>query len=123
MTRQVSKSVLAAVVFPLLLGTAGCITNGDNFRSDVSWIKAGQTKQADAKMIMGEPYSVGNAGGKQTWTYGFYRYKLFGKSLQKELKLYWNPDGTVSSYSYNSSFPNDTNSVTGGDKGGPAADF
>lgn len=96
-------------------GSTGCVTNGDEFRSETSWIKEGVTKQSDVKMLMGEPYSVGNSSGKPTWTYGYYRYRLFGKSHQKEMKFYWNPDGTVSHYSYTSSFPGDTSKV-----GGPA---
>ena len=92
-----------------LLGlSAGCVTEGKDFKSDVTWIKDGQTKNADVKMVLGAPHSVGNSGGKETWTYGFYRYKLIGKSLQKELKFYWNPDCSVSSFSFNSSFPEDT---------------
>lgn len=94
----------------LLLGAglSGCVTNGQDFRSDVSWIKEGQTKKSDVQMLLGEPFSVGNAGGKPTWTYGYYRYKLFGKSYQKELKLYWRPDGSVDTFSFSSSFPTDT---------------
>lgn len=91
---------------------AGCVTEGKDFKSDVTWIKDGQTKNNDVKMVLGAPHSVGNSGGKETWTYGFYRYKLIGKSLQKELKFYWNPDGTVSSFSFNSSFPEDTGRST-----------
>jgi outer membrane protein assembly factor BamE (lipoprotein component of BamABCDE complex) len=90
------------------LAVTGCVTEGKDFKSDVTWIKDGATKVDDVKMVLGEPHSVGNSGNKKTWTYGFYRYKLIGKSLQKELKFYWNPDGTVSSFSFNSSFPEDT---------------
>lgn len=96
----------------LATAAAGCVTEGKDFKSDVNWIKDGSTKRDDVKMVLGEPHSVGNSGGKTTWTYGFYRYKLIGKSLQKELKFYWNPDGTVSSFSFNSSFPEDTGKTT-----------
>ena len=109
MKRQLLATVLC--VGPMV---TGCVTNGDDFESDTAWLKEGQTKQADVRMVLGEPYSVGNSSGKPTWTYGFYRYKLFGKSFQKELKVYWNPDGTVSHYSFNSSFPGDTGKSGGG---------
>lgn len=99
----------------LLLALSGCVTEGHDFRSDTTWIKEGRTSQADVRTLMHEPYSVGNASGKPTWTYGYYRYKLVGKSLQKELKFYWNPDGTVNSFSFTSSFPDDTG-ATGGQK-------
>jgi hypothetical protein len=87
---------------------AGCVTEGRDFNSDTTWIKEGRTSQTDVRGILKEPYSVGNASGKPTWTYGYYRYKLIGPSHQKELKLYWKGDGTVDSYSFNSSFPEDT---------------
>lgn len=112
--------VTVPTVLALGVSVTGCVTNGDNFRSDTSWVKENQTKQADVRMLLGEPYSVGNAGGKPTWTYGFYRYKLFGKSFQKELKLYWNPDGTVDNYSFNSSFPDDTKKGEGAKSSSPA---
>ena len=109
------KSVLvagfAAFSFSAL---SGCVTNGDYFKSETNWIRENQTKQADVRMILGNPYSVGNSQGKPTWTYGFYRYKLFGKSYQKELKFYWNSDGTVSFFSFNSSFPEDTGASSAG---------
>jgi outer membrane protein assembly factor BamE (lipoprotein component of BamABCDE complex) len=105
------RSLAAATI--LALSLAGCVTNGNDFPSDVKWIQDGKTKQPDVKRLLGEPYSVGNSGGKPTWTYGFYRYKLIGKSLQKELKFYWNPDGTVNSFSFNSSFPEDTGAPSG----------
>jgi hypothetical protein len=102
---DMKKSLAALAVAGTV--SVGCVTNGNDFKSETNWIKAGQTKQSDVKMVLGEPYSVGNAGGKATWTYGYYRYKLLGKSLQKELKLYWRPDGTVDTFTFNSSFPDD----------------
>lgn len=105
------QKFLAAAV--LVSGLTGCVTNGNDFPSDVKWIQEGKTKQGDVKGILGDPYSVGNTSGKATWTYGYYRYKLIGKSMQKELKFYWNPDGSVNSFSFNSSFPEDTGAPTG----------
>jgi outer membrane protein assembly factor BamE (lipoprotein component of BamABCDE complex) len=113
MTGTTTKKLLGALV--LTAAATGCVTNGDDFRSETNWIKEGETKQSDVRMMLGEPYSVGNSSGRPTWTYGFYRYRLFGKSHQKELKLYWKPDGTVETYSFTSSFPDDTGK-------GPAAD-
>lgn len=91
----------------VMLTSTACVTNGRDFRSDTAWIKEGQTKQSDVSMVLGEPYAVGNSGGRPTWTYGFYRYKLLGKSVQKELRFFWKPDGTVDTYSFQSSFPED----------------
>lgn len=103
--------IAAAVVLGLSL--TACVTNGTDFPSDVKWIQDNKTKQTDVRGILGEPFAVGSSDGKPTWTYGYYRYKLIGKSSQKELKFYWNPNGTVNSFSFNSSFPEDTGSTTG----------
>jgi len=90
---------------------AGCVTEGRDFRSDTSWIKEKKTTQGDVQMVLREPYAVGNSSGQPTWTYGYYRYRLVGASHQKELKFYWNPDGTVNSYSFSSNFEGDTAST------------
>jgi len=92
---------------------AGCVTEGRDFRSDTAWIKEKKTTQNDVQMVLKEPYAVGNSGGQPTWTYGYYRYRLIGASHQKELKFYWNPDGTVNSYSFTSNFEGDTGSIGG----------
>lgn len=101
-----TKVALSAIVWAAL-GLGGCVTNGDDFPSELNWIKEGVTKKSDVKTLLGEPYSVGSYSGKPSWTYGYYYYKLVGKSNQKELKFYWNPDDTVASYSFTSSFPDD----------------
>ena len=101
--------------FTLLTSLAGCVTEGHDFRSDTSWIKENKTTKQDVQMVLKEPYSVGNSLGRPTWTYGYYRYKLIGPSHQKELKFYWNPDGTVNNFSFTTNFPDDT-----GGQGGKA---
>lgn len=95
-------------LFLLLALAVGCVTNGKEFKSETSWIKKDVTTKDNVKNLLGQPYSVGNSGGKETWTYGYYRYKLIGKSSQKELKFYWNANGKVDDFSFNSSFPSDT---------------
>ena len=86
----------------------GCVTQGRQFPSEMSWIEKSRTTQNDVRRLMGDPMAVGNSSGTATWTFGYYRYKVFGKSAFKELKFYWNPDKTVKSYTFNSSFPTDT---------------
>jgi hypothetical protein len=111
------------LALPLVVSLAGCVTEGRDFRSDMTWIKDKQTKQSDVKLMLGEPYSIGNSAGRPTWTYGYYHYKLIGKSLQKELKFYWNPDGSVDTYSFTSSFPEDTGKAGVKSAPEPKADF
>ena len=101
------KPVMAAALATLWL-TQGCVTEGRDFRSDISWIKSNKTTKDDVQLLLRDPYSVGNSGGRPTWTYGYYKYQLIGPSHQKELKLYWNPDGTINTFSFTSNFPDDT---------------
>lgn len=95
----------------IALFLSGCISQGADFDSKIDWIKKGQTTQHDVKLILNEPFSVGQASETKTWTYGFYKYRLFGKSYVKELKLYWYPDNTLKRFSFSSSFPEDTKSA------------
>jgi outer membrane protein assembly factor BamE (lipoprotein component of BamABCDE complex) len=108
------------LVVALWTMASGCVTSGKYFSSDTGWIKANKTRQEDVRGLLGEPFMVGNSGGSPTWTYGYYRYKLIGDSFTKELKLYWNNDRTVQSFSFNSSFPDDV-SGAGGRSDRPAA--
>lgn len=101
---------LALRIFGLVLAIGfwtGCVTEGHAFSSDTSWIQPGKTTRADVQLLLKEPYRVGSSSGSPTWTYGYYDYHLIGRSKQKELEFYWNPDGTVASYSFNSSYPAD----------------
>ena len=84
----------------------GCVTAGKSFRSDdLSWIVADKTSQGEIQRVLGEPFRVGVDSGSLTWTYGYYRYRLFGETRTKDLVLEFNKDGTVSSYTFNTSFP------------------
>ena len=95
-----------AITFVLLSSTA-CVTRGKNFPSDTSWIRVGDTQKSDVMNLLGEPFSVGRSQNGESWTYGYYRHKLFNVSQVKELKFYWQRGGAVDSYSFNSSFPDD----------------
>lgn len=98
--RAMFLTLAASFVLP------ACMTVGANFPSeDFSWIVKGETTRADAQRILGEPFRVGVDSGQPTWTYGYYRYRLVGPTYTKDLVLYFNRDGTVSSFSFNTSFP------------------
>lgn len=84
-----------------------CVTRGKDFSSDTAWIVKDQTSKQMFENKLGEPFSVGKSNTGATWTYGYYKHSLFGKSQTKELKVYWNDNSTVSSYSFTSSFPAD----------------
>jgi hypothetical protein len=116
---------LYRIVFVAGMGLilASCVTKGQHFQSNISWIKQNVTTKKDVTFKLKSPTAVGNSGGTETWTYGFYKYRLIGKSPTKELKLYWNPDGTIRHFSFNSSFPEDIGSQSSGGAGMPGGDL
>lgn len=98
---KVSALVLSASLF-----FCSCVTRGKDFSSDYSWIKEKKTSKDQVSQALGQPSSKGYSSGKPTWTYGYYKFRLFGNSETKELKIYW--DGKiVDSFSFNSSFKAD----------------
>ena len=101
---MIRRAMILTVLVSICL--SGCMTVGANFPSeDFSWIVKGKTTRADAQRVLGEPFRVGVDSGQATWTYGYYRYRLFGPTYTKDLVLYFNKDGTVSSFNFNTSFP------------------
>lgn len=102
--------ILALTISTLWLGS--CVTNGHEFPSRFDWIQKGKTRQEDTKLVLGDPQFVGSSDALPVWTYGYYKYKLFSPSYTKELKIYWNPDRTVQTWSFNSSFPDDIKGVS-----------
>lgn len=105
MQKVLARCVLGATL-SLSLVQVGCVTRGQDFSSDISWVQKGKTTQTDVEKYLGAPSSVGSSGGTPTWTYGYYDYRLFGDSKTKELKFYWQ-DSKVQDFSFNSSFPED----------------
>ena len=90
----------------ILMAGYGCISVGRPFSSDdLSWIIKDQTTKDDIYDDLGEPFRVGVDSGKLTWTYGYYKYHLIGSALTKDLVIYFAKDGTVNSYVFNTSFP------------------
>lgn len=99
------RNKILILFFMLLIGY-GCITVGKRFNSDdLSWIVKNRTTRDDVYYELGEPFRAGNDSGKLTWTYGYYKYTLFGSTRTKDLVIYFNPDKTVDSYVFNTSFP------------------
>lgn len=97
------------IILPFAM--VGCVTRGQNFSSDTSWLDQTHPSQGQVKKIMGPPYKVGSSNGIPTWTYGFYKHQLFGDSATKELKIYWDKSANVKTYSFSSSFKDDTESM------------
>ena len=102
------------LVFVLVSAAAlsGCATVGRNFDStSLDWIKSGQTTKMEVLAELGQPFRVGMDSGRRTWTYGYYRYRLFGASTAKDLVIRWNSDGKVEAYNLNTSFPEEKKAI------------
>jgi len=98
------RSIVAATI---IFSATACVTRGKEFPSQTQWIKVNNTNREDVKRLLGEPVFVGRTQDGETWTYSLHKHKLVGDSKSKELKFYWNANGTVQSFSFNSSFPED----------------
>jgi len=99
------KMAIAALI---LLAGYGCLSVGRPFASDdLSWIIKNQTTKIDISARLGEPFRAGTDQGLLTWTYGYYRYSLINRTATKDLVVYFNPDDTVHSYTFSTSFPDE----------------
>ena len=97
---RVAAVVLTAAAF------SGCLTVGRDFPADrVGEIAIGKTTRDEIHRMFGEPWRTGLEDGRRTWTYGHYRYKLFGTTETRDLVVRFEPNGTVASYTFNSAPP------------------
>ena len=89
-----------SALFMLLF--AGCASVGHDFNvTQVPAIKIGKTTQSDIRSMFGPPWRVGIEDGRGTWTYGKYKYRLFGQTSTTDLVIRFDDKGIVSSYTYN----------------------
>jgi hypothetical protein len=94
--KAIAGMLIAGFVF------AGCATMGRNFEaSQVPAIKIGSTTQSDIRDMFGAPWRTGIEDGNTTWTYGIYRYRLFGNPSTQDLVIRYDSSGIVTSYTYN----------------------
>ncbi|MGR9114451.1 MAG: outer membrane protein assembly factor BamE domain-containing protein [Gammaproteobacteria bacterium] len=100
--RAIKLGLLLTVNGALVLNGSGCASVGQNFAaSRVMEIKIGQTTQRDIREIFGEPWRVGIEDGNKTWTYGKYKYSLFGSDETEDLVIRFDTNGIVRSYTFN----------------------
>lgn len=105
-TRSIKVSKLSA--FLLLTGLAstqltGCFSVGQEFAgSRVPEIKIGKTTKQEVTDIFGTPWRTGMEDGRTTWTYGIYKYSLFGADDTQDLLIRFDPQGIVRSYTFSS---------------------
>ena len=106
-----SRGVVVAV-FSLVVGVAlsACVSVGKPFPVEqVPNIQIGRHTPADIKKMFGEPWRTGMEDGETTWQYGDYKRGLFGSTKTRDLVVRFAPNGVVSSYSFNSDQPEDSN--------------
>jgi hypothetical protein len=90
---------LVAMLMPFL---AGCATVGRDFPvGRVSDIGIRETTQDEIRAMFGSPWRVGIEDGRRTWTYGKYRYRLFGQASTQDLVIRFNERNIVVSYTFN----------------------
>ncbi len=88
------------LLFACLL-LAGCATVGRQFPAEsVSRIRLNETTQEEIRQLFGPPWRTGMEDGMVTWTYGRYRYRLFGDTSSTDLLLRFNDKGVVVSYTF-----------------------
>jgi hypothetical protein len=96
-------------LLPLLCGLllAGCVSAGKDFNAHmVPMIHLHQTTRAQISDMFGPPWRTGVEDGRQTWSYGAYKYGL-GDTLSRDLVIRFDANGTVASYTFNSNYPED----------------
>jgi hypothetical protein len=87
----------------LLLSAVACVSSGRDFpAAPIPNLKPGHTNQAQVRKAFGEPWRTGLEDGQRTWTYGQYRYSLFGAARARDLKLKFDPSGVLTTYTYSS---------------------
>ncbi len=80
----------------------GCATVGKDFPVEkVSGIQIKKTTQQEIRKVFGPPWRIGIEDGQNIWTYGKYRYKLFGEASTTDLVIRFDNNNVVESYSFN----------------------
>ena len=103
-TRSLFRPLLPLVCGLLL---AGCVSAGKDFNVHmVRQLHLNQTTRAQVEQMFGQPWRTGIEDGQQTWSYGFYRYGV-SDTKSRDLVIRFDENGTVTSYTFNSSYPED----------------
>jgi hypothetical protein len=103
---------ICLAIFSFVL--ASCATVGKPFKyQGPDTIVKGKTTEADVIKAYGDPFRVGYENDFPKWTYGYYKYRLFGDSETKDLDITFDKTGVVSSYTYSSSSPDEVTQAVG----------
>ena len=106
MGRRFAFAPLAAAV--IAAGLGGCATIGHDFDvGNVPEIEMGTTTRSDIVRMFGTPWRTGIEDGREAWTYGHYRFSMFGPEKTRDLVVRFDDQGRVVSYSFSSTEPED----------------
>ncbi|MBN1290859.1 MAG: outer membrane protein assembly factor BamE [Candidatus Latescibacteria bacterium] len=98
------KTGLLILVVIITVFITSCATVGRDFPTDiVADIRIGKTTQGDINRMFGSPWRTGIEDGDKTWTYGYYKYRLLGESVTRDLVVRFDKNMVVRSYSFNTS--------------------
>lgn len=101
--RSLARVTASALV---ALALAACLTVGRDFPVDkIGEIAIGKTTRDEIHRLFGGPWRTGIEDGRRTWTYGRYRYKLFGTTETRDLVVRFDTNGVVASYTFNAAPP------------------
>lgn len=101
-----------SITLVLVLLSGGCASIGHEFPADrVPQIEIGRTTRAQTVEMFGDPWRTGLEDGQVQWTWGRYRVSLFGGGQAKDLAIRFDERGVVTSYSFNTTKPETTESA------------
>jgi hypothetical protein len=106
--KKSSTLPLLAVLGFGLSALGGCVSIGVPFPAPVGAVAivVGKTTQDDVEKTYGAPDMQGSEDGDVTWTYLYLKASAMSPTEAEQLTLRFNKDGTLKSYSFNSSLPN-----------------
>jgi hypothetical protein len=104
---QAKKFFISIICANSLLLQTSCLTVGEEFSSQVTWIQKDKTSKSEIEQKFGAPFRVGFDSGLQTFTYAFYRYSIFRPTRTKDLVVRFHANKLVESYTFASSFDED----------------
>jgi hypothetical protein len=100
--RVLLRHIVLSVPVLLMLCFASCANVGRTFPvSRVPEIQIGKTTQDEIREMFGSPWRIGIEDGRRTWTYGKYRYRVFGEPSTEDLVIRFDEHNVVVSYTFN----------------------
>ena len=101
------KRLVGIILTAVLLAGCGGLRFGSDFPSPTKdMLVVGKTTKADLLRFFGQPHQVGLDTGDPTWAWT-YAQVFANQELSKQLTVRFDEKGTLRSYSFTSSFPED----------------